>query len=249
MDLKSFLFQKVALPLAIRLDKFKGLDFLTVVRPEQVGLNPTLSFGYSPSSKRFLKQVLNDFTIWPQDSIMDIGCGKGYAMRTMLKYRFKKVDGIELSAYIANTARENLRKLNSIRSKIFIGDAAQFNGYDAYNFIYFFNPFPDVVMAEVMNSLSQSLERNDRELILIYMNPICDEAIISNNNFKKTGIYRRKGNWITIYSNRNYENSKVKTNKRMYQITEDSALLNELRIYLEKHPLYQKHPYPLKTIN
>jgi len=144
--------------------------------------------------------------ITPQDSIIDIGCGKGYALRTMQKFQFESVDGIELSAHIANIAIRNFKKLNSNRSKVFIGDAAQFNEYDIYNYVYFFNPFPSVVMSRVVNSLVQSVSRSERKLVIIYMNPTCNDVIVNNSVFVKTGEYCRCGCRIFIYTNRIYNN-------------------------------------------
>jgi len=240
MDLKSLIYYKLVFPLAIKLDKIMGLDFLSDIHAEEVGLDPKLVHNSSPSSKRFLKRVLNDFTISPLDSIIDIGCGKGYALRTMLKFHFEKVDGIELSSHIANIATQNFKRLNSKRTKIFTGDATQFNEYDAYNFIYLFNPFPSVVMSEVIHRLIQSIRRSDREVVIIYLAPVCNEVIVSNGLFTKTGIYHRKGSWITIYSNRSFNESKLSTNKKMCPIAENSALSDELEDYLEKHQFSQK---------
>lgn len=232
MDFKSFIYYKIVYPLVIKLDKLRGLDFLLPIKPEEVGLDPKRSNASEPSSKRFLKKVLSDFTLSSNDCILDVGCGKGSAIRTMLKFPVGKVDGIELSDHIARIANQNLIRLNSKTSKIFNGDAAQFTGYDAYNFIYFYNPFPSFVMSAVINSLIQSIHRTQREVVIIYLNPLCNDVIVNNSVFSKVGIYYRRGNWITIYSNHIYSNSIVSTNKKMQRVVEGSPLDDALKAYI-----------------
>lgn len=119
MNLKSFLPGNLALRSRILLDKFRGLDFLTVILPEDVGLDPKQAYHSSPSGNKYLVNVLNDINISSQDSIIDIGCGKGSAMRMMLKFPFARVHGIELSEHIAAIAVNNFKRLNRSRGRVF----------------------------------------------------------------------------------------------------------------------------------
>ena len=233
MNFKSHIYWKLVYPLVNLSDKLKGLDFLSVVNTEESGLDPNLSYNSSPSSSRFLKEVFSDFNFSPNSSIIDIGCGKGSAMRTMLKYPFVKIDGIEFSSHVANIAIRNFKRLRANRSQVFMGDATKFDGYDAYNFVYFFNPFSAVVMAEVMERLVQSVQRSDRELVIMYLNPTCDEVIMNTQLFKKVGIYCRNGNWLTVYSNRDYNHSTLSANARMHRIDEHPQMESDLKTYLQ----------------
>lgn len=235
MNIKSIIYWKVVYPIIIIFDKLQGLDLLPKIMPEDVGLDPERVFMSCPSSTRFLKIVLKDFNISSQDSILDIGCGKGSAMRTMLKFPFIKVDGLEISDYIANIATKNFKKLNSNRSKIFNCDATQFKNFDAYNFVYLYNPFPSFVMSEVLECLVQSIHKSERELVIIYMNPICDNVIVNTGVFARAGIYFRRGSWITTYTNRTGDQSVLSGNKRMHKSVEGSALDNALDVYLKNY--------------
>ena len=233
MDYKSYVYWKFVYPIIIRVDSYKGLDFLPIITAKAVGLDIKRSFGYSPSHKRFLIEVLSDFNIISQDAIIDVGCGKGSAMRTMLMFPFAKVDGIELSTQIADIATRNFNQLKEDRCTVFTGDAGQYRDYDAYNYVYFFNPFPDVVMAEVVENLMESVHRSDRELIIIYMSPTCTDVIEESALFKLKGIYKRAGAWVTVYSNRSIEKSKLFSNTLMLSCIEGSTINNELKLYLE----------------
>ena len=120
----------------VLLDRFQGLDFSTIYEPEELGLDSRRSYRSTPSGNRFLVDMLSDFNITTEDTIIDIGCGLGSAMRKMLQFPFAKVDGIELSSRLAAIAAQNFKQLNVARTKIFNCDASLFNDYDIYNFVY-----------------------------------------------------------------------------------------------------------------
>ncbi len=209
MNLNSFTPQNLACRTKLLLERLQGLDFLTVIEPEEVGLDSTRAFKSSPSGNKYLEQVLNDFKILPQDAIIDIGCGKGSAMRTMLKFPFTRVDGIELSEHIAGIAIRNFKRLDAQRSRIFVCDASLFTDYDSYNMVYFYNPFPSIVMSGVIDALIQSIHRSERELVIVYNNATCHDVVVSKGIFSKIAVYPDEwDNMICIYSNRNNKSSR-----------------------------------------
>ena len=221
MRLKSFTPSNLARRTKLLLDSVRGLDFMTGVRSEEVGLDPRCAYRSTPSGNKYLVHVLSDFNITSNDSILDIGCGKGSAMRTMLKFPFKRVDGIELSEVIAAVAVRNFRRMSSSRTRIFICDASVFSDYDPYNIVYLYNPFPSTVMSRVVDALIQSVQRSDRELVVIYNNATCHDAVVSQGVFAKVGVYPDEwGNGICIYSNRNGQNSRLSANKGMRRIAD-----------------------------
>ena len=66
------------------MENFQGVDFSRIVWPEEVGLD-SKSVGEScPSWNKYIVRVLKDLQIITQDTILDIGCGKGSAMLAML---------------------------------------------------------------------------------------------------------------------------------------------------------------------
>jgi protein-L-isoaspartate O-methyltransferase len=216
MNLKSFKPAYLANHIKIILDRFRGLDFLSRLKPEDVGLDPNYAYACQPSGNKYLFNVLKDLNISSQDSIIDIGCGKGSAMRTMMKFPFAKIDGIELSDLISSIAKNNFNRLKDKRIAIFTEDASLFTEYESYNFIYFFNPFPSVVMAKVIDALILSIQKSERELIIIYTNPTCHDVIVKQGILQKIGTYPDK--WklgLFIYSNRNYSNSRLSSTKFM----------------------------------
>ena len=224
MRLKSFTPKNLTQKGRILIERLSGLDFQTVIDSEELGLDAKTVYRSSPSGDKYLENLLFDFNITSKDSIIDIGCGKGSAMRIMLRFPFAQVDGLELSDYIAKIAVRNFERLKANRSTIFIGDASQFKKYDVYNIVYLYNPFPCSVMCDVIDNLIQSVKGLDRELIIIYNNATCNNEIVKSGIFSKMGVYPDKwGHLITIYSNRSYENSRLILNKEMQHSAIDNA--------------------------
>lgn len=179
-----------------------GLDFTAQVYPQATGPDPATAYKSSPSGNKYLEAVLNDLKITSADAIVDVGCGKGSAMRTMLKYPFSVVDGVELSEPIALVARRNFERLKAGRCSVFTMNAVDFEAYDPYNFVYFYNPFPAAVMAKVMEHISGSLKRVPRRIVIIYDNPQWGEEILKNKVFRKANEYPDEwGNRIFVYTN------------------------------------------------
>ena len=190
------------------------MDFLLTIRADEVGLDPKLSGRSSPSGDKFLINVLKDLNISSQDSIIDIGCGKGNAMRAMLKFPFRRVDGVEISKQIADMAIHNFNRLGEYRCTIHNQDAASFSEYCKYNVIYLYDPFHRSIMLGVICSIIQSMKEIDREVVIVYNNPVSHEVIISDGVFRKVSEYPDEwGNGIYVYSNREGGNSRLAASK------------------------------------
>jgi SAM-dependent methyltransferase len=184
-------------------ERLEGLDFTTQMLPAAAGLDPALANTSQPSGGPHLEAVLDEQPISAWDSIIDIGCGKGSAMRTMLSHPFARVDGIEMSRRLAGIARRNFALLGQSRATVYSINAEQFSGYDRYSFFYFYNPFPKNVMTAVMGRICDSLRRAPRRAILIYDNPVCHDEIIRGGLFRKKSEYPDAwGNRIFVYTDR-----------------------------------------------
>ncbi|NVO12215.1 MAG: class I SAM-dependent methyltransferase [Bacteroidales bacterium] len=185
-----------------RWEKLTSIDFSTPITAESISLDTEYSNGYEPISGVFLKKVLCYLKINNQDTILDIGCGKGYALKIMLKFPFAKVDGVEISEMLAKIARNNFKKRKNKIPTIYTENAVDFNSYDDYNYFYFFNPFPSFVMLKVLEKLKNSIQKKPRKVIIIYANPTCHDDIINTNVFSKIVGFRYKTKSpIWIYSN------------------------------------------------
>lgn len=207
---------KITRRIQVLFDRMRGLDFLSTIKPEDVGLSSILSYRSSPSGDRYLKNLLNDFEIKTSDCIIDIGCGKGSAMRTMLSFPFSVIDGLELSESISAIASLNFEKLEANRCKIITGNASEFTDLELYNFIYFYNPFPCDIMCNVIDNLTKSISNREREVVIIYNNPKCND-VVCQGIFNNLGAYPDKwGNGINVYSNYKLCDSRISVNKDIH---------------------------------
>src|SRR5262245_58640194 len=71
----------------------RGVDISRIVYPEEVGLDSRYVVESTPSWDKYLVRLLKDLHVNNQDTILDIGCGKGCAMLAMLRFAFARVDG------------------------------------------------------------------------------------------------------------------------------------------------------------
>ena len=155
----------------------QGVD-LRGVSVKDLGFTEDRSNWYSDSGGPALARVLKQLPISTSDEAIDIGCGKGGAILTLQRFPFARVDGIELSNSLAQTARDNLRVMHVMNSEIFCGDAAHFTELDRYTFFYLYNPFSTQVMCETIKHICESLARRRRRAMLIYKNPVDHDLLI-----------------------------------------------------------------------
>jgi SAM-dependent methyltransferase len=194
------LFRKIAQKWTICAERVRGLDFSSIVQPSRLGFDESLVFRGSPSGNAYLKRLITDLCVTKSDSIIDIGCAKGSAIRCMSDFPFRRVDGIEISTQLAAIARKNFARLKKKNVEIFNLDARNFTGFEKYNFFYFYNPFPASIMVPVIRRLWE--ESKHQEAIVIYNNPVCHN-LIESVGFVKMLIYPDEwGNGINIYSNK-----------------------------------------------
>lgn len=155
-------------PLAYSLwARWKGLDF-NGESVESLGLDSARSNMHAHGGGPVLNRVLSD-VVRGQNAI-DLGSGKGLSTFTMAKH-FQSVVGVELSSRLVEIAKQNQRKLGIENVKFICADAGKFTDFDEIDVVYMYNPFPAVVVAEVMGNLVASIKRAPRRVKIIYRAP------------------------------------------------------------------------------
>lgn len=183
-----------------RLDLLGGLDFQSITRPEDLGLDPTVVFPSSPSGGGELRQLLRRIGVRRGSRALDIGCGKGSAIRTMLRFPFARVDGLEVAPELAEVARSNFTRLHERRSTIFTADATHFDRYCDYDFLYIYSPFPASVMTRCMARVIESLDERPRTVTILYVNTYCHDQIVTTGRVTFESMGRTPhGNDIKLY--------------------------------------------------
>lgn len=131
-----------------------NVDFSKTITRDELGYNDHC-FGYQPS---FAMPNIFDFLhISEKQSLLDVGCGKGFAMHLFSKFPFYRIDGIETNHELAIIAKKNLEKLHpgDSRFSIYELDARDFLNYAEYDVLYLFNPFDEIIISDICKKMGK----------------------------------------------------------------------------------------------
>ncbi|WP_022768242.1 class I SAM-dependent methyltransferase [Butyrivibrio sp. NC2007] len=171
-----------------------GVDFGGQLFQNDLGFDENQGNDYTASPDWILSVL--DSRITNEDSIVDFGCGKGYAMYLMTRFPFKKIYGIELSKKLYEIALHNFTVLSDERLEIWNEDATNINS-DVWNklitcnYIYIYNSFPYEVMKKVVKELEDKVVEKSWQVSVIYVSPTpeCRLLLDRSNLFKLCNRY------------------------------------------------------------
>jgi len=191
------IFQKLSRKVHIVFELLKGYDFLKVIPLEELNLDSKIVSKGSPSGNKYLTRLLESLNITHNCKILDIGCAKGSAIKVMLNFPFKKIDGLELSPNLVKIAKRNFHKLKTKKVEIFNENATNFMGYNNYNYFYLYNPFPEKIFKKVIDRINKQVI--NKEIYIIYNNPICHDLLIDSSFLLVEQFPDAWGNGINLY--------------------------------------------------
>ena len=124
----------------------------------------------------------------PKSCFIDFGSGKGKAMLLAAEKGFHKVIGVEFSRELVDVCRRNLeiykRKTKSkTEFEVIHLDAAEYQIPDEANFLFFSNPFDEVLIAKVIDNILKSLAECPREILVIHLYPQGNMAFAEHPRF------------------------------------------------------------------
>lgn len=168
-----------------KFDRNHGTEFGGRHYWDEIGTLKERANDYSPSPYQ-LARTLNKLEIRKEDSIVDLGCGKGFAMYVMSQYPFGKIGGVELSEKLSLIANTNLERVmpETLDWEIVRCDVGNWNGYHKYNIFYIYNSFPKKVMEEVKQKIDESLTINPRKITVLYLFPSFPEVFTNDKNYE-----------------------------------------------------------------
>lgn len=152
--------------------------------------------GYEPSYP--IDDVFSVLNISSEDCIVDLGCGKGYAIYLLSKYNFKKIDGVEKNTPLSNIARNNMSVLFpcSKRIHIYNQDVNEWQEFSKYNFFYMCNPFGKDTTYMTAHKIKESAEKNKHRVTVVYQMGEYIDAFISIG-FRET--IRTEKNCVLVF--------------------------------------------------
>jgi SAM-dependent methyltransferase len=180
-----------------------GIDMIRPVPISALGIPTEFEpVEYSMSDLVGLVKIFSKYKISENDAVIDIGCGKGAVISVLSRFKFGRIDGIEYSKELFQIAQKNIASLKIQNAIIYNQNAADFSFYERYSYIYMYNPFGRSVIRCVIDKIERTLEVNNRDIYIVYGNPVYHDEIIKHGVFKNSGKYKSKmGYSIYTYAN------------------------------------------------
>ncbi len=163
---------------------------------ELVISSPNKEFGirYQPTTH---KQLVAMFQNLPPDlsdfTFVDFGSGRGRVLLFAARFNFKQVVGVEFSEELHRSAMENIaaaagldRGCHDIRPTL--QDATLFPIPDGPLVLYFFDPFRDQVMRQVVDNITRSYLAAPRKIYVMYLAPVHEEMVLASGIFSKVAV-------------------------------------------------------------
>ena len=180
-------------------EKLLGINTHSIVNLDKLtlaGENTNQNHHYQGASYFILFSIFNEL---PQETknfpLIDYGCGKGRALFVAEQCGFTHLIGVDIAKELIDDANENkaiYNKKNPESSIEFLfEDATKYKIPNNACVFYFFNPFGEEIMQQVIHHIKESVKLNPRKIYCIYLNPKY-KAVFEKNGFEL--FYTKKNN-------------------------------------------------------
>jgi len=194
-------------------DRAYGIDTVDVIKVHHLDVpsNKLAHSGdYVPSSMNIFSEIFSRLTLSFKEYVfVDFGSGKGLILLLASNFPFKKIIGVEFSPRMNEIARRNISIYKSESQKCFdleliCADAVEYPIPQENAILYFYNPFDDQVMSQVLKNVEVSISRSPRQIYIVYLNPVykklmddCQflEIVVEEKNVvkeKQYSVYKNK---------------------------------------------------------
>jgi SAM-dependent methyltransferase len=168
--------------------------------------NKAKGVDYEPTRIRPFKKMLRAVEFPQEPVFVDFGCGKGRALLAACDHGFRRIVGVEFSAELCDIAKKNLALYTHKRritadASIVHSDVVDYAIQDDENVFYMFNPFNEEVLDQVVRNICESLNRNFREVRIIYHNPLSRHVIERRELFTVCWEHTFSGHHFLVYRN------------------------------------------------
>lgn len=122
-------------------------------------------------------------------TLVDFGSGKGRIMVVAAAYGFEKIKGIEFAAALSVSAKKNIDSIQwkypETNFTILTENAVKYNVDKEDSIFFFFNPFDEKIVLEVVKNIMKSLRLYPRKVFVVYINPMHKEIFESAGFFEE----------------------------------------------------------------
>lgn len=150
--------------------------------------NKELGIRYQPTTH---KRMVAMFANLPKDlkdfTFVDFGSGRGRVLMFASRFNFRRVLGVEFSEELYRSSLDNLSRagLDPRRVQPHHQDATTFDLPAGPLVLYFFDPFRERVMQQVIDNITRSYQASPRTIYFMYLAPV-HEAMV-----EASGIFHR----------------------------------------------------------
>ena len=146
--------------------------------------NKKHAYIYQPASYFLLEKCFNFLnTDFDKSGFVDYGCGKGRVMAVAAFNGYKKITGIDFSKQLCEAAIKNTTKIKGYfpgtSFNTLCMDATEYEIQKEDTTFFFFNPFDEVVMLQVVKNILASQKKFPREIVIVYLNPLLKEIFLA----------------------------------------------------------------------
>jgi len=182
------------------------MTWVDVDRLDAVGENRVHSMRYQATKARPLWTLLGSLDLPRNGCFVDFGAGKGRVLLLAALYGFRKIVGVEFSPELCAVARRNVQVFKrrsgwSAQVEVVLADAARYPIQPEQNVFFMYNPFDEVVMAQVMKNLGRSVATVPRNVWLIYNTPSHHDLIVKARVFRNHFDRNISGTEFRVYTN------------------------------------------------
>ena len=161
---------------------------------------------YQPTCSIPLRKLLRKLNIPPGRVLVDLGCGKGIVLMVAAEFGFKEARGIEVSPLLYDIALKNCsiykeKTETKTDFAIVMSDVIDYGLNDDEDVFYLYNPFDEYVLWQVLENIMVSLQRRNREILIIYRNAVDASIIEGEGYFTKMMDYASWGWDFMVFSN------------------------------------------------
>ena len=147
---------------------------------------------YQGASYYLLEKVFSFMKeIGENKSMIDFGAGKGRAMVVAAAYVYNYVTGVDFALTLCEEAGRNINAIQKYYPgtsfNVVHEDVVDYKIENHVNTFFFFNPFNEIIMRNVLKNIQSSLDSAPRKVFVIYVNPQHKEVFLRNGFSKIVG--------------------------------------------------------------
>jgi len=159
--------------------KPESLKALTIADGDRSKSSPYEALNYY-----ILETLLENFRkLFPlENSLIDVGSGKGRIMVVAAHYGFKNIIGVDFAKELCVSAEKNINKIKpqfpGTTFNIYCKDILNYTINAGDKVFFLFNPFNKEIMEKFLEKIDQSVNEHPRTIYFIYANPQQEEVLL-----------------------------------------------------------------------